>query len=116
MQEFATKLLNAIEQDNREGIPLLVFHFLSETLKSLSFLNQTPFTTIARYITEVRSFRFKPESYGVFLDMVTDGRYCDLQQLRKTVISVFKEIEERLITLGYKLYDDSPELIIKNNW
>jgi hypothetical protein len=116
VQESVTKLLNAIEQENREGLPILVFHFLSETLKSLSFLNQTPFTTIARYITEVKSFRLKPESYGVFLDIVNNGRYADLQQLSKAVISIFEELEEILTMLNRNLYDDSLEIKIKRNW
>jgi hypothetical protein len=116
LQEATTKLLNAIEKEDRQGLPMLVFYLLKETLISLSFLNQTPYTTLVKYIPEARSFRLKPRRFDDLLDLIVEGKYQNLQLLNKLAISVFDELEAIYEGLGCRLYDDSPHLKIENNW
>ena len=116
VQESTTKLLNAINQENREGIPLLVFYVLKDTLISLSFLNRTPYTTAGKFIAEARNFQLKPGRYDEFLDMVVDGKYGDLELLKELTVSIFEKFERIFEELGSTLYDDSPDLKIEKNW
>ncbi len=116
VQESTTKLLNAIEQENRQGIPMLVFYMLKDILISIAFLNMKPFTTLAKYIPETRTFEHKPTKFNELIDMIVKGEYQDLGKLKELTISVFEELEIIYEGLGCRLYDDSPELKIERNW
>jgi hypothetical protein len=116
VQESTTKLLNAIDQKNRQGLPMLVFYVLKDILISLAFLNMKPFTTLAKYIPEARTFEHKPTRCNELIDMIVKGEYQDLGKLKELTISVFKELERTYQELGCRLYDDSPELKIERNW
>jgi hypothetical protein len=116
VQEAMTKLLNAIVQENRQGIPMLVFYLLKEALTSLSFLNRIPYTTLAKFIPEARTFKLKPSRFNEFLDLVTEGEYQNLRLLKELAISVFEELEIIHERLGCQLYDNHSDLKIEKTW
>ena len=116
VQALTTKVLNAIAQQNRQGMPVLVFCLLKEILTSLSFLNQPPYTTLAKYVPEARSFKMKPDRFDELLDLVVEGKYQDLSSLKELTEQVFEGFEKILDDLGLKVYDDNTELNIEKNW
>jgi len=105
VQESTAKVLNAVLVGNRESIPLLLFDMLLHMLIVLSFLNQTPYITFARFITQARSFNIKPESFEALLDIVVQGQYQELERLHETVVTVFSQFETIFEGLGIELYD-----------
>jgi hypothetical protein len=107
VQEAVTKVLNAINQENGEGMPLLFFEMNNQILKILSFLNQTPYITASRMIAQARDFPTKPKSLGKLLDLAERGGYRDLSALREVTVAVFEELETIFESLGLPLYDDN---------
>jgi len=115
-QEAVTKVLNAINQENREGIPVVFSDMISQTLRLLSFLNQEPYVTASRMFLQARGFSTKPKSLGKLLDMAVDGGYQDYAGLRKITVAVFEEFEAIFESLDLELYDkdvDPDKLIHK---
>jgi hypothetical protein len=64
-------------------MPMLLFCLLKDSLKMVSLLNQRPYTTLARFISEARTLPLKPPRYDEFLDMMAAGGYTDLKRLRR---------------------------------
>lgn len=107
VQEATAKVLNAISADNREGIPLLLFDMLRHMLINLSFLNQTPFITFSKFISQARTFEIKPAGFDSLIDIAVQGTYQDLQMLEKIVSGVFGEFESIFEGLNIELYDNN---------
>jgi len=107
VQESTAKLLNAILAGNRDGVPLLLFDMTLHMLIVLSFLNQTPYATFARFIAQARAFALKPAGFEALLDIVVHGSYQDLAALRTVVVDVFSQFEAIFEALGVELYDRS---------
>jgi kanamycin nucleotidyltransferase len=107
VQESTAKALNAIRQENRENLPFLVFYLLKDMLVSLSFLNTTPYITMARFISQARSFPLKPTAFDDLLDFIALGDYRDLNQLEKLLVAVFEGFENIFEDLGCTLYQDN---------
>lgn len=112
MQESTAKVLTGISQGNRQGMPMLLFYLLRDSLKMVSLLNQRPYTTLARFTSEARTLPVKPARYDEFLDTMAEGGYTDLQRLEGLVIDVFEGFETIFENLGVRLYDDDPRLFI----
>lgn len=106
-QEATAKVLNAISAANREGIPLLLSDMLRYMLIVLSFLNQTPFITFSKFISQAKTFEIKPESFASLIDIAVQGAYQDLPTLEKTTAAVFREFEAIFEGLGIELYDNN---------
>lgn len=105
VQESTAKTLNAIASENREGLPLLFGDMLIHMLVSLSFLNQTPYVTFAKYIAQARLFEVKPASFDGLLDIPARGELQDLPRLEKIIENVFSEFETIFENSGVELYD-----------
>lgn len=105
-QEATAKVLNAILADNRDGLPLLAFDMLRHMLIVLSFLNQTPYVTFARFVTQARSFKVKPADFEALNDALAQGVLRDPPSLRALVTNVFTQFEQIFEGLGVELYDD----------
>jgi hypothetical protein len=105
VQESTAKVLNAIVASNRDGLPLLLFDMTLHMLIVLSFLNQTPYVTFARFITQARTFELKPSSFTTLLDMIVQGSYQDHAAVRAIVVDVFSQFEAIFEALGVELYD-----------
>ena len=107
IQEAVSKVLNAVEQENRQGLPVMFFYMVIEILKLLSFLNQEPYVTAPRMFTQARNFRTKPPSLDRLLDVAVNGTYQDLAALREVCTAVYEELEAIFEKLGLPLYDDN---------
>ncbi len=110
VQESTSKVLNAIKAENRDGLPLVLFDMMRHFLISLSLLNQTPYTTFARFVSEARTFAIKPPEFDYLLKLIVEGAYQDLQKLENLVVSVFSQFEEIFEDLGIELYDENINL------
>ncbi len=106
LQENFGKVLNAIEQDNQEGVSLLLMDAVLKLLQVLALLNQQPFVTFARYITQARRFAIQPPRFDELLDILVQGSYRDLPHLREVVLAVFSGMEQLFAGRGLALYDD----------
>ena len=114
VQEATAKVLNAIGQKNLEHIPFLMLWMLDCMLISLSLLNQTPYITAAKFITQARSFKLKPERFDDLLDVINQGDYRDLVALEKIITTVFEGFEKIFKKFGGRLYDDNVDPSIPN--
>lgn len=106
-QESTAKVLNAITQKNKEGIFLLVSDMFLRMLIVLSFLNQTPYTTFAKFIQEAKKFKVKPKSFNRLINLMTKGKYWNLANLKKVVVNVFREFEDIFEKYGLDPYEDN---------
>ena len=106
VQESTAKTLNAIASKNRDGLPLVLFDMVRHFLVSLSLLNQTPYTTFSRFVSEARNFAVKPAEFDDLLDLIVKGEYQDLQFLEAKIETVFSQFEAIFEDLGVELYDE----------
>lgn len=108
LQEGACKVLNAIESKNRSGLPIHFFMLFVHTLVILSFLNQTPYITSGRMLSQAKEFKLKPKGFDEILAMFEEwAGSLDLKTLRKKVIAAFNGFERLAEDLGFDLYDDN---------
>lgn len=110
VQEATAKVLNAVRADNRENLPLLLFDMIRQMLIVLSFLNQIPYVTFARFITQAKNFEIKPASFQRLIDIIIEGSYQDLQSLEAASVKIFSEFEKIFEELGIELYDENLNL------
>ncbi|MCK4367088.1 MAG: hypothetical protein KAW84_03990 [Thermoplasmata archaeon] len=112
VQKSFGKVLNALDAENREGLPLMLFDAVFHALVTLSFLNCTPYVTFARMVERARTFETKPAGLDELLDVVVGGNYRDLASLREIMVRVFAGFEEIFEARGVELPDDDidPEL------
>ena len=106
LQECTAKVLNAIEQDNHEGISLVLMDATMRYCQVLALLNQRPFITFSRYISQARGFPIQPSRFGELLDMLVQGSYQDFPHLRKVTLAVFEGMEQIFAEHGIQVYDD----------
>ncbi len=106
LQETFGKVLNAIEQNNLEGISLVVMDATMRVLQILALINRQPFVTFARYIAQARQFPIKPERFDDLLDILVQGTYRDLPHLGEVTLAVFAGMEQIFEARGIHLYDD----------
>ena len=106
LQEAFSKVLNAVEQNNVEGVSLLLMDAVLHLLHVLALVNRRPFVTFARYIHAARSFEIKPERFDDLLDLLVEGRYTDLQVLGEIAWAVFSGVERIFAERGIQLYAD----------
>ncbi|MBW6474886.1 MAG: hypothetical protein K0B14_17300 [Anaerolineaceae bacterium] len=106
LQESFGKVLNAVEMKNHEGISLLLMDVVLHLLQILSFVNQQPFTTFSQFISEAREFQIKPERFDDLLDLLVNGTYQELEEVKEICMVVFGSLEENFKQLGIELYND----------
>lgn len=106
LQESFGKVLNAVEMKNHEGISLLLMDAVLHLLQILSFVNQQPFTTFSQFISEAREFQIKPERFDDLLDLLVNGTYQELEELKEICIVVFGGLEDIFRQYGIELYGD----------
>jgi predicted nucleotidyltransferase len=107
VQEATAKVLNAINQENRDGLPMLLFYMLNNMLIALSLINRIPYITLSKFFTMARSFKVKPEKFDELLDMVVSGHYQDLPTLHKLTVDIFEGFEKIFDELGIEVYHTS---------
>jgi hypothetical protein len=107
VQESAAKVLNAIEMENKLGISVLVFDMYLHMLITLSFLNQTPYTTFSKFIAEAGKLPIKPQQFDELTHIMVGGKYQELIPLKNVVESVFTDFENILEDMGFEFYYDN---------
>lgn len=107
VQEASAKVLSAIDAHDRTAIPLTLFDAVMHVLVTLSFLNQRPFTTFARFVDEGRAMPRTPARLGELLDIVVDGRFQDLPHLREVILDVVEGLERQFRDEGVPVTDAS---------
>jgi len=113
LQESFCKVLNAVEVNNREGISLLLMDAALNLLEVLAYLNQQPFTTFSRYISQAKEFTIKPDRLDDFLDLLVNGTYQDLPMVREVSLKVFTSLEKIFRDHRIELFNDEldPKLL-----
>lgn len=106
LQEGFSKVFNAVEAGNVEGVSLLVMDAALHLLHVLALVNRHSFTTFARYIPEARGFAVKPEGFDELLDLLVRGEYADLARLGQVMWAVFAGVERIFEERGVRLYAD----------
>ena len=106
VQEATSKVLNAVAAGNREALTLLAPDMLRQMLIALSFLNQTPYVTFAKYIAQARAFELKPADLEGLIGLVSGCAYQDLRALEEGIVKVFTQFEALYEGLGVELYDE----------
>jgi hypothetical protein len=106
LQESFGKVLNAVDMKNHEGISLLLMDAVLHLLQILSFVNQQPFTTFSQFISIARDFKIKPERFDDLLDILVNGSYQELEEVKEICMVVFGGIEDVFRQNGIELYDD----------
>ena len=107
VQESTAKVLNAINQENREGLPLLLYYMVYNMLVALSLLNQTPFITVAKFFSQGRGFNIKPDRFDELLDTMIAGSHGDLVRLKEITVSIFEGFEKIMEELDIEVYHTS---------
>lgn len=93
-QEITAKLLNNIDQNNKGGVPIIFSDLVKELLIVLSYLNETPYVTLGKYITQAKEFSLKPEGFDALTDIFIRGTYQDTNYLKAIVTKVFTNLEK----------------------
>lgn len=115
LQESFSKVLNAVEMKNREGISLLLMDAVLHLLQILSFINQQPFTTFSQFISEARNFKIKPERLDDLLDLLVKGTYQELELVRDICWVVFGSLENIFRQYRIELYNDELDPNLPNS-
>lgn len=114
IQEAFAKVFTAIEKNNRENIFVLLSDCVMSVLKLMSFINRTPYTTLATFISQAKRFKIKPHGFDQFVDIVVKGKYIDLAILDKHATVLFQGIEDILKReIGANIYNDDLATITK---
>ena len=106
VQEAFGKLFTAIDKQNRENLFVILSDVVLSVLKMLAFINQKPYTSSGRFITEAKKFHKKPAGFDEFIKLVTTARYLNWRNLEKHAIELFKGIEDYFrVKYGDAMYD-----------
>jgi hypothetical protein len=116
VQEAFGKLLTAIDTRNRENLFVILSDVVHSMLKLLSFINQIPYTSSKKFITEAKKFREKPEGFDDFFDLVTEAAYTDWQLLEKYAVRLFNGVEDYFKAMyANAIYDGDLSTIYRMN-
>ena len=114
VQESFGKVLSAVSAHDRSAVPLLVADAVTQALIALSFLNRRPFTTLATFLPEGRAFTEKPSGFDALLDILTEGQFDELDEIREVIQRVFVGFEDMFDIRGHVLYDKSLDPTLPN--
>lgn len=114
LQESFGKVLNAIDDNNREGLGLLLFGAVLQALVMVSFLNRAPYTTFSMFIHESRSFSEKPIRFDELLDVIVYGTYQSHSGLQGLLLDVYEGFENILQMRALPLYNGKLDPTIPN--
>lgn len=114
MQENFGKLFTAIEHENRQSLFLIFFDAVNILLQIMSYINQTPYTTLATFVQEARQFEIKPDGFEELIQIAINGNYQDLLLLKETAVRVYGGIEKYILDKSGKIYNDDLTTIGKD--
>lgn len=114
MQENFGKLFSAIEQENRESLFMIFFDAVNILFQVMSYINGTPYTTLATFVQEARQFEIKPDGFEEFIQIAVNGEYQDLPKLKDAAVRVYRGIEKHILEKYGKIYNDDLNTIGKD--
>jgi len=106
VQESTTKTLNAAVIKNREGMATVINDMFFQYLKILSCLNAKTLK-FSQIITDAKKLKYKPAGFSRLIKIIENGEYDQFAEIKKIVMGVFVELENKLEGLGYELYQDN---------
>ena len=106
LQEAFGKLFTAIESENRESLFIIFFDAVNVLFQLISFINETPYTTLATFTQEAKSFEIKPEGFDEFLQIAIDGSYQNLEKLKKAAVKLYGNMEKYVLKKYGRIYCD----------
>lgn len=114
VQEAFGKLFTAIDSRNHENLFVILSDVALSVLKMLAFMNQKPYTSSRRFITEAKKLNKKPAGFDEFFKLITSARYPNLKNLEKHAVILFKGIEDYFkVEYGGAMYDDNLKTICR---
>lgn len=105
-QEITAKVLNAIQQQNKDAFAISFPQMIKELLIILSYLNQQGYYTLGSYITQARKFAQKPEGFDELIDLFVKGNIQDIEEIKNLTENVFGSLENVLNDKGLQLYQE----------
>jgi predicted ATP-dependent Lon-type protease len=105
-QEITAKVLNNINQKDKEAFAITFPTMIKELLVILSYLNATPFITLGKYIAQAKQFNLKPMGFDELIAIQVSGDYQDLENIGKMISKVFADLEAIALSKGVQLYAD----------
>lgn len=106
VQESTTKTLNAAEMKSAYGMVTVIHDMFFQYLKILSCLNAKSLRW-SQIITDAKKLKYKPNGFPELITIFENGEYKSFSKIKKSVIQIFSELENRLEGMGYKLYQDN---------
>ncbi len=106
VQEATTKVLNAAAKEDQEALAVVMHDMFTNMLKTLSFINQQPFTTFSRLIPESKQFKIQPKEFPELIEIIVNGRFGEFEKIMDVVTAIFTDLEEYLENNGQQLYQD----------
>ncbi|MCR4314644.1 MAG: hypothetical protein NUV84_05375 [Candidatus Uhrbacteria bacterium] len=106
VQESTTKTLNAAEMKNAYGMVTVINDMFFQYLKILSCLNAKSLRW-SQIMTDAKKLKYKPNGFPELITIIENGEYKSFSKIKKGVIQIFSELENRLEGMGYKLYQDN---------
>lgn len=111
VQESTSKVLKAIERNDRDAMPLVYWDMVRHSLIILAFLNAQPFTTFATFIPEARQFSKKPSTFEDLVEPLDKG-FGNLAGMESMVSKTFEELESLMLETGQNPYRDELKLFL----
>lgn len=108
VQESSTKVLNAAEQKNAEAMAVVINDMFFQYLKILSCLNAKTLR-FSQIITDAKKIKYQPVGFPKLIAIVENGEYKSFSKIKKTVIDIFSELENRIEGMGYVLYQENAD-------
>lgn len=107
VQETFGKLFGAIDTRNRENLFVILSDVVLSVLKLLALINQRPYTSSKKFITEAIKLRKKPRGFDEFFRLVITARYSNWELMEKYATKLYKGIED-LFKKKYtgRIYDE----------
>ncbi|UCD19432.1 MAG: hypothetical protein JSU64_08475 [candidate division WOR-3 bacterium] len=116
VQEAFGKLFNAIERRNRDNLFIVLSEAVVAVLKFMSYINERPYTSSRKFITEARTMKIRPDGIDDFLRVVVGAQHLDWERLRTTAEELFRGIEAYLKSeYGEDFYDSDLSRILSKN-
>ena len=114
VQEAFGKLFTAIDKKNHENLFVILSDVVLSVLKMLAFINQKPYTSSGRFITEAKKLSTKPAGFDEFFELITSARYPNLKNLEKYAFRLYKGIEDYFrVEYGGAMYDNDLSTIYR---
>ena len=109
-QEATGKVLSAIQRGDAANMGPLLFAMLRHVLIELSFLNERPYESASRMLTEAEDLPKRPRGFDDVARIAKEGNYTNLERTRQAVEAMFEGLEELFSEEGIAPYGN--ELVL----